>query len=123
MTRRAAPLATAYARGASFERRVRDVLAAQGWLVLRSAGSHSPADLVAWSPVEELYGSVCWLVQAKRSGVPSAADRLALLAWADRAAAVAVLVRPRFGGGLDWRRWHAGRHRWVPQPLSDPWAT
>lgn len=117
-----AALTTAYARGTAFERRVKAALERAGWLVLRSAGSHSPADLVAWSPAEEPYGSVCWLVQAKRAGVPSAGDRVALLAWADRAGATAILVRPRLGGGLDWRRWHAGRHRWVPQPLADPWA-
>ncbi len=115
-------MTTAYARGATFERRVRDALTAQGWLVLRSAGSHSPADLVAWSPVEEPYGSRCWFVQAKRSGVPSAADRVALLAWADRAGAVAVLVRPRLRG-LDWRTWDAGARRWVPVDVEEPWGT
>ena len=121
MTRRApAPLGTAYARGADFERRVRDVLTAQGWQVLRSAGSHSPVDLVAWSPVEEPYGSRCWMVQAKRSGVPSAGDRVALLAWAARADALAVLVRPRWRG-LDWRRWDDRARRWVPLALTDPW--
>lgn len=36
-----------YSRGANFERRVRKHLEEQGWVVFRSAGSHSPADLIA----------------------------------------------------------------------------
>ena len=36
----------AYRRGANFERRVRDYFAKQGCAVFRSAGSHSPADLI-----------------------------------------------------------------------------
>ena len=36
-----------YANGANFERRVKARLEADGWTVFRTAGSHSPADLVA----------------------------------------------------------------------------
>jgi len=36
-----------YSRGANFERRVRKYLENEGWVVFRSAGSHSPADLIA----------------------------------------------------------------------------
>ena len=36
-----------YSKGANFERRVRKHLEKQGWVVFRSAGSHSPADLIA----------------------------------------------------------------------------
>lgn len=38
---------TNYARGADFERRVKRRLEDDGWLVLRTAGSHSPIDLFA----------------------------------------------------------------------------
>jgi len=36
-----------YSKGANFERRVRKHFEAEGWVVFRSAGSHSPADLIA----------------------------------------------------------------------------
>lgn len=36
-----------YRAGANFERRVRKDLENKGWVVFRSAGSHSPADLIA----------------------------------------------------------------------------
>ena len=36
-----------YATGANFERRMCELLWARGWRPLRSAGSHSPADVVA----------------------------------------------------------------------------
>ena len=36
-----------YARGANFERRVKKMLEKDCWFVIRSAGSHSPVDLVA----------------------------------------------------------------------------
>jgi len=35
-----------YSQGANFERRVAKDLAEQGWFVVRSAGSHSPVDLI-----------------------------------------------------------------------------
>jgi len=36
-----------YRKGADFERRVKKKLESDGWIVFRSAGSHSPADLIA----------------------------------------------------------------------------
>lgn len=37
---------TNYSRGANFERRVKKHLESKGWACFRSAGSHSPADLI-----------------------------------------------------------------------------
>ena len=37
---------TGYSRGANFERRIRKHFESQGWTCFRSAGSHSPADLI-----------------------------------------------------------------------------
>ena len=39
-----------YRNGANFERRVKARLEEQGWTVFRTAGSHSPADLIALRP-------------------------------------------------------------------------
>lgn len=41
---------TNYARGATYERKAKATLESQGYSVMRSAGSHSPADLVGLSP-------------------------------------------------------------------------
>lgn len=38
---------TAYRRGADLERRIRKLLAYHGYRVIRSAGSHTPIDLIA----------------------------------------------------------------------------
>jgi Holliday junction resolvase len=115
--------AGAYRRGRAFEWHVRDVLEQAGWWVIRSAGSHSPADLVAWAPAAEYHA--CWLVQAKRSGHLSRAEREALLQWADRAGAFAVAVRPALlGRRLDWRVWDETKGRWQavdgPQERGTP---
>lgn len=45
---------TAYRRGADFERRVKAKLEDEGWTVFRTAGSHSPADLICLRAAE------CW---------------------------------------------------------------
>lgn len=60
-------MATNYQRGASFERRVKALLEGEGFAVVRSAGSHSPADLVA------MRGGELAIIQCKRDGrlVPS----------------------------------------------------
>lgn len=50
------------ARGASFERKVAAALTADGYLVVRAAGSHGPADLIAIK-----FGQVLF-VQAKLNG-------------------------------------------------------
>ena len=51
-----------YRRGADFERRVMAHLGRTGYATLRSAGSHSPADVVAVRRGEVLF------VQCKRNG-------------------------------------------------------
>ena len=55
-------MTTNYKRGADFERRAQKFLERIGYAVVRSAGSHSPADLVAMRHGE----LVC--VQCKRDG-------------------------------------------------------
>ena len=64
---------TPYQRGVRLEYRARDVLRTQGYVVVRSAGSHGPADLIALNRREVL------LVQVKHAGQPL---RLALNALA-----------------------------------------
>lgn len=53
---------TAYSKGTTFERRVREKLTGVGWTVIRSAGSKTKVDLVALAP------DWCMLVQCKHDG-------------------------------------------------------
>ena len=72
-----------YRRGADFERRVRDALEADGYEVIRSAGSKTKVDLLGFK-VDQLL-----LIQCKRTdGYIPPDDRLALLA-------LAQMIQPR----------------------------
>jgi len=67
---------TAYSRGRYFEYRVRDYLTSQGWVVFRSAGSHSPADLIAIRAGETI------LVQCRAKGYLPPTERAGFVAVA-----------------------------------------
>lgn len=97
-----------YRRGADFERKVKAALEAQGAVyVVRAAGSHGPADLIAFYGLR--YGEVVpavgtlpfktfalaphiEFVQAKRNGQMSRADQWALVELAHQCGAVPVLA-------------------------------
>lgn len=68
-------MGTPYSVGYTFERRVRQALQDQGWVVFKSGGSRSPVDLVALKAGEVL------LIQVKVDGILSPRERgdLALL--------------------------------------------
>ena len=78
---------TNYQRGRTFEYQVRDHLQDRGFVVVRSAGSHTPADLVALGDL------VPWLVQVKRDGRLPEAERQAILQMAKRSRAWPILAR------------------------------
>lgn len=99
---------TAKRRGTTFEHHVRQVLEAQGWRVVRSAGSLSPVDLAAWPPPGSVGWMACrvWLVQAKQGGRLHPAEARALQEWAEACQGEAVWVSPGvLGHGLIWRVW------------------
>lgn len=89
---------TRYSGGADFEREVRAALVADGYqLVIRSAGSKTKVDLVAFKPDQVLF------VQCKRNGVCPPAERVELLRVAGLLPGVGVPVvasRP----GVTYRR-------------------
>ncbi len=66
---------TAYQRGVRLEYLARDVLRQQGYVVVRSAGSHSPVDLAAFNTREVL------LVQVKKAGQSLRLTLQQLRAW------------------------------------------
>jgi Holliday junction resolvase len=57
-----------YRRGAAFEYRVRDFFEREGFIVIRSAGSHGPVDLACFRR------GLCILIQCKISGGFGAQD-------------------------------------------------
>lgn len=77
---------SAYRSGADFERAVRFDLRDNGYEVIRSAGSKTKVDLVAFKQGELLF------VQCKRSGRIGPADRAALLGLAALVNAIPVVA-------------------------------
>ena len=79
---------TNYTRGRQFEYRTKKKLEAEGWVVFRSAGSHSPADLIALRTGEVM------LVQCKGyEGKVAHVEREKLLLLANELGVRAVLAQ------------------------------
>jgi Holliday junction resolvase len=112
---------THYTRGAAFERAVAARLDIDGYLVLRAAGSHGVADLVALKP-----GQVV-LIQCKISGIISITEWNTFYETASRVDALPVLAyKPRRGVfayhvlcGTRVARRPAPYSVWVPDSLYD----
>lgn len=94
MTGGAAPRAA----GDRFERACFERLRAAGWLVVRSAGSHGPADLVA---LRSDRGPV--LVQCKIGGAMTKHGRAQFYETAMNVGAVAVIASKPSRGHISWR--------------------
>jgi Holliday junction resolvase len=110
-------MSVAYRRGADAERRLRRVLQAAGWLVLRSAGSHSPCDLAAWDE----HGAL-WLIQVKQGpGRGSRTAQAALQAWAARTRGWAAIAHPGPRGQWRIEVWEPQTGVWVTHgwPLAE----
>lgn len=65
---------TNYRRGYAAELRAKRILERQGWFVIRSAGSHSPLDLVAFRGLLTR-GVFIRMIQVKRNAYLSRHDR------------------------------------------------
>jgi len=83
------PAQTNYTKGREVEYLARDLLVSKGYQVLRSAGSHSPIDLIAWQDTGHPL-----LVQVKRNKIPL--DRTARVAqkYRDDIGALRTMARP-----------------------------
>ena len=111
---------TQYARGAVFERKVAALLTDDGYLVIRSAGSHGEADLVALKPGQVL------LVQAKTSGRLDPGEWNAFHKAAEAVGALPLLAhRPAPGKVVYWRltgpkvtRGKAPYVEWTPDEVA-----
>lgn len=90
--------ATNYERGRSFEYKVQNDLRAHGYTTIRSAGSHSPADIVA------VKSGVLLFVQCKRDGRISEGEQVDIvrLAQAVGINAWSLLAAPGNPGVAYW---------------------
>ena len=111
-------MTTNYKRGADFERKVAKDLEKYGYVTIRSAGSHSPADIVAMGHGR----AVC--VQCKRDGRLDPDEWNAFFDWCGMANATPVMagMGTRVTGiiyrRLTSRKDGRGRQpwvRWAPQ--------
>jgi Holliday junction resolvase len=79
---------TPRSRGDYFERQARAALAADGWVVIRSAGSYGPADLVALKD-----GATPMLISCKLSGRIGPGERADLVTTCRAAGAAPVMAQ------------------------------
>lgn len=94
-------MATNYTRGAAFERKVARDLEGYGYVTVRSAGSHSPADVIAMR-----YGTIA-AVQCKLNGRLDPDEWNELWEFAVSAGAKPVVAAPQKEGrktGIIYRR-------------------
>jgi Holliday junction resolvase len=82
-----APLNRNYVSGARFERRVKEYYENMGYFVVRSAGSHSPVDLVAIKK----NGSALF-IQCKTDGKMSPKEKAELIAVSKKAGAIPLVA-------------------------------
>ena len=115
-------MTTNYKRGADFERRVLADMSARGYVSVRSAGSHTVADVYCFR-----YGEIV-LIQCKRDGRLGPEEWNALYDHCQRAGAIPVLAKtgPGNRGITYWkligRKGGRGRQPlvpWAPQERSD----
>lgn len=83
-------------RGDYFERRVRETLEADGWLVIRAAGSLGPADLWAAKRNHRLR-----IVSCKLHGTLPRKEAITLCDAADKSGAIALLASRNKPGWVD----------------------
>jgi Holliday junction resolvase len=105
---------TNYRRGADFERRVVKDLEGRGWSVVRSAGSHKPADVVAM-----LHGStVC--VQCKRDARLPPAEWNKFWKWCENGGATPVMASvPKSGRGIRYHLLNGTKEHRGKQPMEE----
>ena len=105
---------TQYARGRRFEWKLAAQLKAAGAIVMRSAGSHGEADLVA------LWGNEAWAIQAK-TRKPTAAELRKIVKASKRSAAAWWLMVWPDGRGIVYRQWLGGRELGYPRTDYVDW--
>lgn len=104
-----------YRAGADFEREVRAHLVSNGYDVLRSAGSKTKVDLLAFKPGQVL------VIQCKRNGTLPPAERVEVRRIAAILGAVPLLAsRPRITYQQLTGAGPRDRKPWTPDEIGEP---
>lgn len=102
-----------YRNGAAFERRCKEHLEGNGYAVVRSAGSHSPADLVALCK-----GRVGLGIQCKRNGRLDPDEWNGFFDWCARAG-IAPILAEKVRGGIRYHLITGMKDGSGKQPMCD----
>ena len=112
-------MARNYDRGAAFERKVRDHLEGLGYAAVRSAGSHSPTDVVACRADQS--GVTILFVQCKTNGRLDPEEWNDFIDFCETGGAVPLLAKKGKGGrGIIYSRLTGRKDGGGRQPLA-PW--
>lgn len=103
---------TNYARGADFERRVLKDMEAKGYIAVRAAGSHTPADVYCIKPWETV------LVQCKRDGRLGPSEWNRFFHHCQKAGAVPIMACAGENGGIKYYRLTAEKVGGTRQPME-----
>lgn len=108
-------MASNYQRGAQFEYRTKRELEGYGYAVVRSAGSHSPADLIA------MRGGEVYAIQCKFHGKLPPDEWNEFYDWCELAGAVPIMAeKGSWGSGIIYSRLTSRKDGRGRQPLA-PW--
>lgn len=102
-----------YKSGADFERLCKAALESEGYACVRSAGSHSPADIIAMRA-----GETPVAVQCKRDGRLDPAEWNGFLEWCEQAGALPVMAE-KVRGGIRWHEIKGRKTGRGSQPMED----
>lgn len=102
-----------YQNGATFERQCKEDLEANGYAVMRSAGSHSPADLVAMRKGRATLG-----IQCKRNGRLDPGEWNEFVDWC-ALAGIAPVLAEKVRGGIRYHLITGKKEGSKKQPMCD----
>jgi Holliday junction resolvase len=104
-----------YQQGTQFEYRTKKDLERYGYSVVRSAGSHSPTDLIA------MFDGMTYCIQCKKGGVLPPKEWNEFYDWCENAGARPILAsKGPFGSGIIYHRLTSRKDGRGRQPLA-PW--
>ena len=92
---------TKYTKGRALEYKVKKLLEAQGWYVVRSAGSHGAADLIAFQCKGE--GSMILAIQCKLSKIWKSEREAFAKSFALQPGVTPCIATKEFGGTVLYR--------------------